>query len=408
MCKLTLSLIATLCLSAATVNATGVQLIKVLAEERGKSMESRSLDVTRLSVTETKQLGWDPTDLDAVFHYAGSLSTDTLMIVTDDKIVGMFGDIERQYHTHSAVKAFLSALVGQHIGPGENQIRLDATLEELGIDDLPNPLTPLQRQATVLDLLKSISGINHAAAGEAGIMQAEKDRRLGNGENTPGTIWAYNNWDVNALTTIFETRTGMSIAEAFEVGISKPIGMLDHTPDAISYHREEPNLSQHRGPSLKMSARDLARFGDLYLNKGVAEGERLLPESWIDRIANDFMKTNSDDVLRHGHSYLWWIPGPDSGLPEGSIMAWGLGQQAVLVIPAWQTVIVHQSDTAEFLKHWFWLIEGENVEPEAAFERIVFGCLNPENQKSEFCVEHRFIRRPEIAELMSLIAKAHL
>ena len=408
MCKLTLSLIAALCLSAATVNARGVQLIKVPVDERGKPTESRSLDVTRLSVTETNQLGWDPAGLDAVFDYAASLSTDTLMIVTDDKTVGMFGDIERQFHTHSAVKAFLSTLVGQHIGSGENQIRLDATLEELGIDDSPNPLTSLQRQATVLHLLKSISGINHAAAGEAGIMQAEKDRRLGDGENTPGTIWAYNNWDVNALTTIFERRTGMSLAEAFEIGISKPTGMLDHTPDAISYFREEPNLSQHRGPSLRMSARDLARFGKLYLNKGVAEGDRLLPESWIDRIANDFTKTDNDDALRHGHAFQWWIPGSDTGLPEGSFMAWGLGQQALLIIQAWQTVIVHQSDTAEFIKRWFGMIQNDGVEPEAALEQLIFLCLNPDNRTSEFCVEHRFIRRKAFAELISLIANARL
>ena len=297
------------------------------------------------------------------------------MIVTDDNIVGMFGDIERRYHTHSAVKPFLSALVGQHLGSGEKQIRLDATLEELGIDDLPNPLTSLQRQATVLHLLKSASGINHAAAAEAGIMKAEKDRRLGDGENTPGAIWAYNNWDINALTTIFEIRTGMSIAEAFETGISKPIGMLDHTRDAVSYYGEEPKLSQHKAPRLDMSARDLARFGKLYLDKGIAGGDRLLPKSWVDRITTDFMKTDNDDALRYGHGYLWWIPGPDSGLPEGSFWTWGLGQQALFVIPAWQTVIVHQSDTSEFIKRWFRLIEGDGVEPEAAFEQLALSCL---------------------------------
>ena len=330
------------------------------------------------------------------------------MIVTEGKIVGMFGDIKKRYRTHSAVKAFLNALVGQHVGSGEKQIRLDATLEELGIDDSPNPLTPLQRQATVLHLLKSISGINHAAAGEAGIMQAEKDRRLGDGENEPGMIWAYNNWDVNALTTIFEMRTGMSLAEAFEIGISKPSSMLDHTPDAMSYLREEPDRSQHQGPSLRMSARDFARFGELYLNKGVVDGHRLLPESWVERITNDFVETDNDDVLRYGHSYLWWIPGPDSGLPEGSSMAWGLGQQALLVIPVWQTVVVHQSDTTEFIKRWFMLIEGDGVEPDAAFEQLALSCLKPDNQESEYCVKHRFILPKDFAELISLIAKSRI
>ena len=66
----------------------------------------------------------------------------------------------------------LGALVGQHLGSGPGQIDLDATLAQLGIDDRPHPLTALQQQATVLHLIKSVSGINHAAAGEIPSMTA--------------------------------------------------------------------------------------------------------------------------------------------------------------------------------------------------------------------------------------------
>lgn len=381
----------------------------ILTGERGlssRSMEPRPIDVTRLSVAETERLGWKPSGLDVVFDHAASLSTDTLMIITDDEIVGMFGNIDKRYHTHSVRKAFLSALIGQHVGSGEKQIRLDATLEELGIDDSPIPLTPLQKTATVLHLLKSASGINHPAAAEEGLL-AEKRRRLGDGENTPGTIWAYNNWDYNALTTIFEMRTGMSIAEAFKTGIAMPLGMLDHSPDAIDYI-EAPELSQHRTASLHMSGRDLARFGELYLDKGMVGGEVVLPESWIDRIPTDYMETGNKDDLRNGHGYLWWIPGTNSDLPKGSFWAWGLGQQALFIIPSWRTVIVHQSDTTEFRKRLFGLIYDEGVEPEAAIEQLILPCLQSANQESEFCVEHRFIRPKDIAELMSLIAAARM
>ncbi|MGI9451778.1 MAG: serine hydrolase domain-containing protein [Geminicoccaceae bacterium] len=379
----------------------------ILTGERGlsgRSMQPRPVDVTRLGAETTERLGWKPSGLDAIFDHAASLSTDTLMIITDGEIVGMFGDIDKRYHTHSIRKAFLSSLIGQHVGPGEKQMRLDETLEELGIDDSPIPLTPLQKTATVLDLLKSISGINHPAAAEEGLL-AEKHRRLGDGENSPGTIWAYNNWDYNALTTIFEMRTEMSIAEAFGAGIAGPLGMLDHAPDAIDYI-EAPELSQHRAASFHMSGRDLARFGELYLDNGVVNGEVVMPGSWIDRITSDFKETGNDDDLRHGHGYLWWVPGPDTGLPEGSFWAWGLGQQALIVIPAWQTVIVHQSDTTEFRRRFFGLIYDEGVEPERAFEQIAFSCRKRSNRTSEFCVEHRFILRPEMAELVALIVGA--
>jgi hypothetical protein len=61
-------------------------------------------------------------------------------------------------------------------GSGPGQIDFGATLEALGIDDRPDPLTALQKQATILHLLKSVSGINQAAAGEIPSMTAEKRR----------------------------------------------------------------------------------------------------------------------------------------------------------------------------------------------------------------------------------------
>ena len=116
-----------------------------------------------------------------------------------------------------------------------NQINLNSTLAELYINDSPNSLTELQQQATVLHLIKSISGINHKAAGEGGTMQPEKDRRLGHKPNPPGTIWAYNNWDYNALTTIFEQETGMTVYEAFKVGIAEPLELQDFNENSVFY-----------------------------------------------------------------------------------------------------------------------------------------------------------------------------
>ena len=136
---------------------------------------------------------------------------------------------------------------------------------ELNINDKPNPLTSQQQLAKVLHLIKSISGINHAAAAEAGLMEAEKDRRLGHEPNPPGTVWAYNNWDYNALTTVFEQETGKTVYEAFKTGIAQPISMQDFTRSSVFYEYER-HISRHPKAGFKMSARDLARFGQLFLN----------------------------------------------------------------------------------------------------------------------------------------------
>jgi len=388
--------------------AIAVLAFLLLTGERGLSSRSepaRVLDVTRLGVAETEAAGWSPTGLDAVFVHASTLSTDTLMIVTKGQTVAAFGDLETPHATHSIRKALLSALVGQHIGSGEGQIRLDATLQELGIDDAPNSLSELQKQATVEHLLRSMSGINLPATADGGL-RAEKDRLLGRGENAPGTIWAYNNWDYNALTTIFETQTGMGVAEAFQTGFARPAGMRDFDVDDVSYI-SDPTVSRHRSAAFRMSARDLAMFGQIYLDRGQMNGQQIVPAPWVDRITANVARTGRDD-LRWGHGYLWWVPAPDAGLPEGSFWAWGLGNQAVLVIPAWDSVIVHQSDTTEFLKRFIPMITSGEQPGEEAIEQLILWCIDRTNRETEFCREHRFTTRREFEKLVAFIADARL
>ncbi len=368
-----------------------------------QAQPARTLDVKRSNAGAAKSLGWEARRLDDVFRHAATLSTDSLIIVTRGQTVGAFGDLSIAYRTHSIRKSFLSALVGLHAGPGAKQIPLEATLAELAIDDAPGPLAALQKQATVVHLLKSMSGINHPAAASGGLA-AGVQRRLGSAPNKPGTIWAYNNWDYNALTTIFEKRTGMTVARAFQEGLARPTGMQDFSAKAVSYI-SAPDLSQHKAAAFKMSARDLARFGQLYLNKGRVKDRQILNASWVDRITADFAKTGRSD-LRWGHGFLWWIPGPATALPKGSFWAWGLGNQALIVIPAWQTVIVHQSDTTEFLKRFIPMVTTQGQQGEAAIEKMILWCFEKANRSSEYCVEHRFTTRREFSKLISLIAKA--
>lgn len=374
--------------------------------ERGFSLRvergARSIDVFRLDPADAAALGWSEAGLDDVFAHAARLSADALIIWTDGEMVASFGDLDTPRRAHSIRKAFLSAIVGLHLGSGPQQIPLDATLASLDIDDSPEPLTELQRRATVLHLLKSVSGVNHAAAAEAGLT-AERDRLLGAEAHAPGTVWVYNNWDYNALTTIFERRTGLSVAEAFDAGIAGPIGMRDFSVDDVSYIAE-PEYSRHRAAAFRMSARDLLLFGRLYLNQGAMEGRRIIPADWVARITEDFTRTGRDD-LRWAHGYLWWIPSPETGLPAGAFWAWGLGNQAVIVVPAWETVIVHQSDTTEFLERFSPRI-AEGAPAEQVIEEMIRECAGRESRDSAYCVEHRFTTRREFAELVALIVKA--
>ena len=73
-----------------------------------------------------------------------------------------------RYNVHSIRKSFLSALYGIHVREG--RVDLAATLESLGIDDNEPSLTPVEKKATLHDLIEARSGIYHAALYEtAGI-----------------------------------------------------------------------------------------------------------------------------------------------------------------------------------------------------------------------------------------------
>src|SRR4029079_9227231 len=101
------------------------------------------------------------------------------------------------------------------------------TLGDLGIDDRPPRLTEIEKQATILDLLRARSGVYHDAARETAAMRAARPPR---GSHSPGTFNYYNNWDFNVLGAIFERVTGRKIFDEFHERIAKPIGMRGYSP----------------------------------------------------------------------------------------------------------------------------------------------------------------------------------
>jgi CubicO group peptidase (beta-lactamase class C family) len=329
---------------------------------------------------------WNEQKLDEAFQLACDLGTTTLMVVTNGDVVKSLGDLETPLYTHSARKALLNALVGQHLGTGPKQINLESTLAELNINDEPNPLTPLQQQAKVLHLIKSVSGINHEAAAEGGLFKKEKDKRLGHKPNPPGTIWVYNNWDYNALTTIFEQETGLTVYQAFKSGIAEQLEMQDFNEGSVFYVTDK-RLSRHSKAGFRMSARDLAKFGQLYLNKGKWNGRQIIPASWVERITSDYMLTGKKG-LGSAHSYLWWVPvdrkALEMGIPEGTYFGSGFGSQTVVVIPAWDTVIVHQFDTQYIKECVRELIEKEGYNFRQALIYL-YVCKFPLFSLNEYC-----------------------
>jgi CubicO group peptidase (beta-lactamase class C family) len=235
----------------------------------------------------------------------------------------------------------LGALYGIHVASGE--IDLDATLGELGIDDIPPILTEEEMQATVRDLLMARSGVYHEAAAEAVSMIEERPER---GSHPPGTFYYYNNWDFNVLGTIFEKQTGLGVCDAFHREVAEVIGMEDFTAEDCSY-QYEPEKSMHPAYPISMTARDMARFGLLYLQGGRWDGEQVIPEEWIKESWTPY--STVDEPSGVGAGYLWRIASTDGdfGRAVGHEMYFhtGIGVHVLAVVPGLDLVVVHRMDT---------------------------------------------------------------
>jgi CubicO group peptidase (beta-lactamase class C family) len=135
--------------------------------------------------------------------------------------------VDKKHLCHSIRKPFLCALYGIYVDRGV--IDMNKTLEELGIDDIAPELTASEKQAALVDLIRSRSGVYHPAAAEASVMIETRPER---GSKAPGTFLYYNNWDFNVLGTVFEQETSDKIFESFYREIAQPLAMKDFEVDA--------------------------------------------------------------------------------------------------------------------------------------------------------------------------------
>jgi CubicO group peptidase (beta-lactamase class C family) len=259
------------------------------------------------------------------------------------------GDVSRPVHIHSMRKSIMSALFGHAYDRG--QIDIDATLAELGIDDTPS-LTDKEKSATVKDLLTARSGVYLCADDGGALGQPLR------GSHPPGTFWWYNNWDFNVLGNVYERITGRSLFVAFEHDLARPLGMVDwdiyqhgsyrYRADILGGTPRYPNYTFH------LSARDIARVGQLYLNNGLWNGQRLLSPEWIARSTDPVSRTNHPAGLLGMYGYCWWVAGPsdelsDLGIANAHYSAIGFGGNFLTVLPDIGTVVTVMTDTATAL-----------------------------------------------------------
>jgi CubicO group peptidase (beta-lactamase class C family) len=290
-------------------------------------------------IEKPAELGWSADKLAAAKQYFDTTESSAFVLVDAGRIVVAWGDIEEPFSIYSVRKSLLSALYG--VFAGEGKIDTGNTLKDLNIDD-EDGLTDSEKTARVVDLLRARSGVYHPAAYETRKM---KERRPKRGAYAPGSHFYYNNWDFNALGTILRQLTGVTVYAAFENRLAAPLRMQDYVAVDQALHKE--NVSRHPAYPFRMSARDLARFGLLFLRQGRWGDRQVIPKAWV----AESTATHSQETGRRGvgYGYLWWtaLPGKRHfkvNLGDGTYSARGNGGQYVVVIPSKRLVAVHLVD----------------------------------------------------------------
>ena len=152
----------------------------------------------------------------------------------------------------------------------------------------------------------------------------------------PGTAWDYENYDT--LLGVYAMKLALGDPQAYlEFGrrnLLDPIGMRN---TLLSTDRFGDFILSSQ---VYTNARDLGRFGLLYLNGGVWDGERLLSEEWI-----DFVRTPAPTTADLGHFYggQWWlVPDDRTDVPGDAYSTAGNRGQFAIVVPSHDLVIVRR------------------------------------------------------------------
>lgn len=120
--------------------------------------------------------------------------------------------------------------------------------------------------------------------------------------HAPGTHFLYNTGATYLLAAIVQQTTGVRLIEYLEPRLFAPLGIRHATWD------ESPQGIAQGGVGLRLTTEDIARFGQLYLQKGVWQGQRLLSEAWIAEATTSRHEVTADaqSDWAQGYGYQFW------------------------------------------------------------------------------------------------------
>jgi CubicO group peptidase (beta-lactamase class C family) len=151
-------------------------------------------------------------------------------------------------------------------------------------------------------------------------------------EHPPGSVFNYSSGTTNIVSAIAGRAIGdgeAGVAAYLRRELFGPAGMTSAAP------RFDAAGTFVGSSYVDATARDFARFGELYLHRGTRDGRRILPEGWVDH-ARRLTSPPAPPDEPHGYGAHWWVW--EDGL--GTYGAHGYQGQYTLVVPALDLVVV--------------------------------------------------------------------
>ena len=256
-------------------------------------------------------------------------------------------DMTTRTRTWSTAKSIASTLIGMLVGRGELKLDDPLPFSDWGssLNDPGTAGNDPRRAITLRNVMHMSSGLypvdNSASKvgshvsyfGGASSVRGALDRGL---VREPGTVWDYENYDT--LLAVYALKTAIGDPQTYlefpRRELFDKIGMRNTVPGVDRFGNLI--LSSH----VYTNARDLARLGLLYLNEGVWNGERILPEDWI-----RFVRTPAPSTSDSGRFYggQWWlVPDERTDIPQDAYTTSGNRGQYTIVIPSYDLVIVRR------------------------------------------------------------------
>jgi CubicO group peptidase (beta-lactamase class C family) len=295
--------------------------------------------------------GWS-VDLDAPFEMADEFNlmlkniddyeypANSVIVVNQGTIVReiYYNDFSysTQFNTYSVTKSFTSALVGIAIDQG-----IIGSVDDPVVSYFPNATfdhdSPEKQSVTIRHVLTMTSGFDYGEDPTlAPPIEGSVATHVLNSPVTrePGTSWVYDSQAPSILTRIIEIQSNMSLLDFANEYLFDYLGIQE-----VSWGTDDSGLA-YGGFSLYLTSREMAKFGQLFLQEGMWNDEEIISKEWVRESTLDHMPDDVHFVYSvkpsGGYGYLWWTY-------DGFYTASGLHGQRIIVNPISEYVVVFTS-----------------------------------------------------------------